>query len=91
MIRSGSGPALPGVQPLQTELLGPDGGGHSVGEPSPDDHLDDESALRGVVAIDIPREVIARFTGTLNLSGLPDRQPEVVFDQGPRFRDDDDE
>ncbi len=27
----------------------------------------------------------------LNLNELPERQPEIVFDHGPRFRDGDDE
>jgi hypothetical protein len=91
MIPSESGPAMPEVQPLPTALLDPDGGCLSVGEAAPGEGLEDEAALRGVVAIDIAREVIARFTGTLNLNELPERQPEVVFDHGPRFRDDDDE
>jgi hypothetical protein len=48
--------------------------------------LQDEEALRGVVATDIPREVIARFSGTLILKE-PERQPEIIFDRGWRYRD----
>ena len=55
------------------------------------DGLEDERAWRGVVAIDIPREVVARFSGTLLLNELPRRQPEIVFDRGRQFRDNDDE
>jgi hypothetical protein len=43
------------------------------------------------VAIAIPREVIARFSGTLLINELPERHPEIVFDRGRQFRDDDDE
>ena len=91
MIPSESGPATPEVQPLPTALFDPDGGCVSVGETAPGERLEDEAALRGVVAIEIPREVIARFSGTLRLDELPERQPEIVFDRGPRFQDDDDE
>jgi hypothetical protein len=56
-----------------------------------DDLEANEGALRGVVAIDIPREVVARFSGTLLLNELPQRQPEIVFDRGRQFLDDDDE
>ncbi len=52
---------------------------------------EDEFTWRGVVAIDIPREVVARFTGALLLNELPRRQPEIVFDRGRQFRDNDDE
>jgi hypothetical protein len=52
------------------------------------DDLEDEVVLRGVVAIDISREVVARFSGMLLLNELPERQPEVVFDSGRQFRDD---
>ena len=89
MIRSESGPAMPEVQPPQTGSLGPDGCRHAVIEAAPDEPPGDEAALREVVAIDVPREVIARFTGTLSLNELPERQPEIVFDHGPRSRDDD--
>jgi hypothetical protein len=91
MIRSESGPAMPGIQRLQTELLDSDGACYSVGDAAEDEHLDDEAALHGVVAIDVPREVIARFSGTLKLNELPERRPEILFDHGPRFRDGDDE
>jgi hypothetical protein len=52
------------------------------------DDLEDEVVLRGVVAIDISREVVARFSGMLLLNELPERQPEVVFDSGWQSRDD---
>jgi hypothetical protein len=55
------------------------------------DDLEDEMALRGVVVIDLAREVIARFSGNLILNEQPERQPEIVFDRGPQFRDEDDE
>ncbi len=67
-----------GVAPLQTTT-------------TPGDGLEDELAWRGVVAIDIPRAVIARFSGTLLLNELPRRQPEIVFNRGRQFRDNDDE
>jgi len=55
------------------------------------DDLEDDVVLRGVVAIDIPREVVARFSGTLILNELPERQPEIIFDPGRLLRDPDDE
>jgi hypothetical protein len=77
--------------PPQPGLLDVDGVGLlGVGNAQRPD-LEDEVALRGVVAIDVPREVIARFSGTLVLNKLPERQPEIVFDRGRRFRTDDDE
>jgi hypothetical protein len=91
MIRSESRSATADVQAPEPGLLGPDGDYHLNGGTAPDEPLEHEAALRGVVAIDVPREVIARFTGVLNLNELPTRQPEVVFDQGPRSRDNDDE
>lgn len=86
MIRSESGPATAEVPPSRSALLGPAGDCHLVGETAPGEPFEDEAALRGVVAIDISHEVIARFSGTLNLNELPERQPEIVFDHGPRYQ-----
>jgi len=91
MIPSESGPATPEVQPLPSCLLGSDGDCRPVGEAAPGEPLEDEGALHGVVAIEVSREVIARFAGTPKLDELPERRPEIVFDRGPRFRDGDDD
>lgn len=69
----------------------------SNGSASPDtsstseNEQEDELIWRGVVAIDIPREVVARFSGVLLLSDLPMRQPEIVFDAGRQIQENDDE
>jgi len=73
------------------DLLGSKAVGHSGTRNAQGDDLDNEVALRGVVAVDISREVVARFSGTLILNKLPERQPEIVFDRGRQSRDDDDE
>jgi hypothetical protein len=52
--------------------------------------FEEEVALRRVVAIAIAREVIARFSGTLIPNELPERQPEIIFDSGRQFRDNED-
>lgn len=91
MIPSESGPATPEVQPLSAALFDPDGRCFSVGETAPGERLEDQAAWRGVVAIEVPREVVARFSDMLKLDELPERRPEIVFDRGPRFPDDDDE
>jgi hypothetical protein len=91
MIRSESRAATADVSPSRSGLLGPDGDCHPVVEAAPDESLEDETPLRGVVAIDVPREVIAEFSVTFNLNELPEWQPEILFDHGPRSRDDDDE
>jgi hypothetical protein len=57
-----------------------------VATAAPREPLEDETSLRGVVAIDIPHEVIAEFSVTLDLNELPEWQPEIVFDHGPRYR-----
>ena len=79
------------VLPSRSGLPGPDGDRYPVVEADPDEPLEDETSLRGVVAIDVPREVIAEFSVTLNLNELPERQPEILFDRGPRSRDDDEQ
>jgi hypothetical protein len=76
----------PRPDPRNTNRVGQAGVRHSLG-----DELDDETPMRGVVAIAIAREVIGRFSGTFILNELPERQPEIVFDHGRQFRDDDDE
>jgi hypothetical protein len=91
MIRSESRAATAEVSPSRSGLPGPDGDCHPVVEAAPDEPLEDETSLRGVVAIDVPHEVIAEFSITLKLNELPERQPEILFDHGPRSRDDDDE
>jgi hypothetical protein len=91
MIQPKLKPVTTEFDPPQPGLLDVDGVGLSgVGDAQRPD-LEDEVALRGVVAIDIPREVIARFSGTLVLNKLPERQPEVLFDGGGQFRTGDDE
>ena len=72
-------------------LLESHGAGHTGANGAQADDLDDAVASRGVVAIEIPREVIARFSGTLIVSELPERQPEIVFHPGRKFRDVEDE
>jgi hypothetical protein len=91
MIRSDSRTATAEVSPSRSGLLGPDKDCHPVVEAAPDEPLEDETPLRGVVAIDVPHEVIAGFSVTLNLNELPEWQPEIFFDHGPRSRDNDDE
>jgi hypothetical protein len=78
-------------EPLGPGILDPGGAGHSVTRSALGYDLEDEATQRGVVAIDMPREVIARFSGSLILNELPERQPEIVFDRGRRSGDDDDE
>jgi hypothetical protein len=90
MVQSELKPATMEFEPPGPDLLDPGGVGRSGAKNTPGHDLDDEVALRGVVAIDIPREVIAGFSGTLILNELPERQPEIVFDRGRQFRDDDD-
>ena len=91
MAEPASSPARTETEPVRPGLLDPNGVGRSEAWNAQGDELEDDVALRGVVAIDIPREVIARFSGTLIVSELPERQPEIVFDRGRWFRDDDDE
>jgi len=88
MVQPESKPTTMEFEPPQSDLLDPDGDGHSVARNAQGDDLEDEAVLRGVVAIDISREVAARFSGMLILNELPERQPEVVFDSGRQFRDD---
>jgi hypothetical protein len=91
MIQPEFKPVTTEFDPPQPGLLDVDGVGLSgVGNAQRPD-LADEVALRGIVAIDVPREVTARFSGTLVLNKLPERRPEIVFDRGGRFRTDDDE
>lgn len=91
MSRSESGPSPPEVQRSPMGSLGPDSDDFSSDEHAPGERLEEESTPRRVVAIDVAREVIARFSGTLNQNELPERQPEIVFDHRPRSRDDEDE
>jgi len=77
--------------PPHAGLLDANGAGLSGASSAQAPDLEDEVALRGVIAIDVPREVIARFSGTLILNELPERQPEIVFDRGRQSRNDDDE
>ena len=91
MIRSESGPAMAEVPPSRSDLLGLDGDCHLVAATAPREPLEDEMSLRGVVALDIPHEVIAEFSVMLDLNELPEWQPEIIFDHGPRFRGDADE
>jgi hypothetical protein len=91
MDRSESKPARMEIMPERSGILDLRGVCESVARGAPGNDLEDEAALRGIVAIDISREVIARFSGTLILNELPERQPEIVFDRGRQSRDDDDE
>jgi hypothetical protein len=91
MDRSESKSAATQCEPQPSGLLESDGTGHSGANTAQSDNRSDEVAWRGVVAIEIPREVIARLSGTLIVSELPERQPEIVFDHGRQFRDDEDE
>jgi len=88
MVQPEPKPATMEFEPPQSDLLDPDGDGRSVARNAQGDDLEDEVVLRGVVAIDISREVVARFSGMLILNELPERQLEVVFDSGRQFRDD---
>ena len=90
MVQSGSNPTTTESEPRPV-LLDPNTVGHSRPMNAQGDDLGDDVALRGVVAIDIAREVIARFSGTLILNELPERQPEIVFDRGRPSQDDHDE
>jgi hypothetical protein len=80
-----------GYDPLGPGILDPDGGGPPVTRDAEGYDIVDKESPLGVVALEIPREVIARFSGSLILNELPERQPEIVFDRGRQFRDDDDE
>ena len=83
MAQSGFKPAEVESDRLNPEALGPSGPGNGQG----DDH-EDSAPSRGVVAVDMAREVVARFSGTLLLKDLPERQPEIVFERGRLSRDD---
>jgi hypothetical protein len=91
MVQSESAAAGTECEPLQSGALEAGEIGPPAAPNGPGSDLEDEQALRGVVAIEMPREVIARFSGTLILNELPERQPEIVLDRGPQSRDDDDE
>jgi hypothetical protein len=82
MVQPESKPATMRFEPPPSDLLDPNGDGHPVVSNAQGDDLEDEVVLRGVVAIDISREVIARFSGVLILNELPEQQPEVVLDRG---------
>jgi hypothetical protein len=88
MVQPESKPATMRFEPPHSDLLDPNGDGRPVVSNAQGDDLEDEVVLRGVVAIDISREVIARFSGMLILNELPERQPEVVLDHGRHFPDD---
>ena len=90
MVQSGSKPAPTEFEP-RPGLLDSSAVAHSEPRNAQGDELEEEVALRGVVAIDISREVIARFSGALILNELPERQPEIIFDRRLQSRDDDDE
>jgi hypothetical protein len=90
MVQSGSKPATTELEP-QAGLAGPGAGSHSGAQNAQGDEREDEATLRGVVAIDVSRAVIARFSGTLILNELPERQPEVVLDRRLDARNDDDD
>jgi hypothetical protein len=91
MIQPEPNPAMTEFEPSQSGRLASDENGHSRTGNADIDDPKDEVTLRGVVAIDISREVIARFSGTLILNELPERQPEIVFDRGQYSRGEDDE
>ncbi len=78
-------------QTVGTNAIDPNGVGHSPVWNSPGDDHEESVASRGVIAVYVPREVIARFAGTLILNELPERKPEIVFDRGLRFPDENDE
>ncbi len=78
-------------EPHRVDSIGPNGVGQSHESSAPEDGLDDQLRFRGVIAINVPREVMARFSGTLILNELPERRPEIMFDRGGPFRNDDDE
>ena len=87
MVQRESKPATMEFEPPQSDPLDHDGEGHSVANNAQDDDPEDEVVLPGVVAIDISREVVARFSGVLILNELPERQPEVFIDSGRQSRD----
>jgi hypothetical protein len=91
MVRSESKSATTEFAPPPPGLLESNGAGQTGANNAQADDLDHEVAWRGVVAIQIPREVIARFSGTLIVSERPERQLEIVFDHGRQFRDLEDE
>ena len=57
---------------------------------SPSD-FEDDSPVRGISVIPIPRREIARLKGTFRLSDLPRHKPTIVFDADRQFRDNVDE
>jgi len=91
MVQPESKPCATEFEPLRPALIEPIGAALPGTNNAQKDEIEDDVALRGVVAIDVPREVIARFSGTLNLNELPERQPEIVIQRGPLSREDDDE
>ena len=78
-------------EPHRVDSIDPNGDGQSHGSTAPEDALDEQVRFRGVFALDVPREVIARFSGTLVLNALPERQPEIILDPGRQLRNNDDE
>ena len=91
MVQPEPKPSAAEIEALGSDLLKPNGIGPSGVWNAPGDDLADRADLRGVVVVDIPREIIAQFSGTLILSELPERQPAIVFVRGRRFRDGNDE
>ncbi|MBV8311181.1 MAG: hypothetical protein JO344_12430, partial [Planctomycetaceae bacterium] len=67
MVQPEPKPATMEFEP-QSDLLDPNGDGRSVARNAQGDDLEDAVVLRGVVAIDISREVVARFSGMLILN-----------------------
>ena len=78
-------------EPLHVDSVDPNGVSLSHASIVLEDGLDEQVRFQGVIAIDVPREVMARFSGTLILNELPERQPEIMQVRGGQFRNDDDE
>ena len=79
MVPLESNSATTAVDPPRTDRPDTNGVGTSETRSFPGDEFEDDMAPRGVVAIDIARDVIAPFSGTLILNALPERKPEILF------------
>jgi hypothetical protein len=90
MVQSTAKPAVTESE-RRTDSLGPEQVDPAVAGNARGEETQDEIAFHGVVAIHVPREVIAGFSGTIGLNELPERQPEIILDPAGASWDDDDE
>jgi hypothetical protein len=90
MVQSTAKPAVTESE-RRTGSLGPDQVDPPPGENARGGDMPDEIAFHGVIAIHVPREVIAGFSGTIVLNEVPERQPEVVLAPAGGSWEDDDE